>query len=65
MMQELFAVLTLLAIILTAGYLVWLVNQPRCLRCGKRLSKQDDYVDICDECFCGIMGEVKDVMPHD
>lgn len=61
-MQELLGTLVLLAVLGGAGYLVWALEHPRCRRCGKRILRQDDYVDICDDCFVEIVGEVKDVM---
>lgn len=51
-MQELVAVLTFVAIILAAGYLVWMVESRRCPECGKRISKREvDFFGRCLPCY--------------
>lgn len=52
MVQELLGTLLLLAALAVAGYLVWTLEQPRCPRCGKRLSKQEvELVGGCLSCY--------------
>lgn len=57
-MQELLGTLLLLAALAAAGYLVWVVSQPHCPRCGKRLTKREvEFVGGCLSCYEEIAGD--------